>query len=329
MCITSPGQEPDYLVKGEEEIMTTANRRMMAKSAITTADLVAGGKLDAQRAKSFIDYSIDNTTIMKQCTVIRMTSDTYTLDEMGVNQRTIRKGVEVTAPTFTAGITTGKRQLQVTEIILPYDIGFQFLEDNLEKQGAEDHIARLFAAQFGNDVEDLGINGDTAAGAGPDQDFLTIDNGWMKIAKTETAFNKYDTNASTDYKGVVFQGMLRAMPDRWKRNKSMLKFLVSPTVEEDYRLSLADRQTALGDRQLTDAAATTYAGIEIIAVPSMADTDLLLTPIKNLAYGIHEREIRVGKQVQERKRLVEYTTTARVDFQWIKPEAAVVAWNQP
>jgi len=307
--------------------MSQANKRMLQKSAITSAALTTGGKLPPQQANRFIDYMMDDSVLLKEITTIRMTSDTYRLDDIGVSKRIIRKGVEATAPTETAGVSTGRRQLQVTEVILPFDIGFQFIEDNIEKQGGEDHVARLFAQQFGNDIEDLGINGDVDATTDPDADFLTIDNGWIKIAKTDAKTNKYDTAGSTDYKGVVFPAILKAMPDKWKRNRAGLAFLVSPGVEEEYRLSLATRETALGDQQLTEAATQRFAGIRVLPVPAWPDDVIVLTPVKNLAYGIHEREIRVGKQVQERKRLVEYTTTARVDFEWIQPEAVVIGYD--
>lgn len=304
--------------------MTTQNRRLLAKS-ISTADLNTGGHLNPEQSNKFIDYMVDNSVVLKHCTVIRMKSDTYNLDNIGVQSRIIRAGIENEAPTNVAGVSTGRRQLRVTEVILPFDIGFQFLEDNIEKQGAEDHIAQLFAAQFANDVEDLGCNGDTAAVAGPDQDFLKISDGWIKIARGEAGFHKYQLAASKDYKGVVFPGMLKAMPNKWKRNVGQLAFLVSPTVEEEYRLSLSSRSTALGDEQLVSANNQKFAGVQVVPVPFLAEGDMILTNWKNLAYGIHEREIRVGKQVQERKRLVEYTTTARVDYQWVTPDAAVVS----
>lgn len=307
--------------------MSVQNRRLIAKGAngIDTTDLANGGKLDSQRANKFIDYMVDSSVLLKNIEVIRMTSDTYQLDTIGVAGRIVRKATENVAPTEIAGVSTGKRTMQVTEVILPFDIGYRFLEDNIEKGGAEDHVARLFAQQFANDVEDLGINGDTAD-VSADADFLTIDNGWVKIAKTEAAFNKYDTAASTDYKGAVFPGMLRAMPEKWKRRRDLV-FLVSPQVEEDYRLSLANRETVLGDQQLTEGTVQKFAGYNVIAVPFLPTGTHLLTPWKNLAFGIHEREILVEKQRQTRKRVIEYTTTARIDYNWVNPEAAVVGYD--
>jgi hypothetical protein len=117
--------------------------------------------------------------------------------------------------------------------------------------------------------------------------------------------------------------MLKAMPEKWKRRRDLV-FLVSPQVEEDYRLGLATRGTELGDRQLTDGTTVKYAGYEVVPVPYLAAGQHLLTPWKNLAFGIHEREILVEKQRQSRKRVIEYTTTARIDYEWINPAAAVV-----
>lgn len=301
------------------------NQRIL-KAAITSANTLrvanAGGLLGPEQADKFIDYLVDSSVLLKRATVYRLTGDSRQLDTIGVNGRVIRKGTEGTDPGFTVGVGTGRRELTTEEVILPFDITFNFLDDNIEKEGAEDHVARLMAQQFANDTEDLGVNGDSASGDA----FIQIKNGWVKILNGDAAVHKYDHNGSTDYKGVVLRGMLAQLSEKWKRNTAGLAYLVAPSVEEEYRLSLADRATALGDRQLTGGDPTTYAGIPILPVPFLAADTHLLTNPKNLAYGI-KRAIRVGRQVQERKRLIEYTITARVGFEWLNPDAAVISQN--
>ncbi|MGE5551511.1 MAG: phage major capsid protein [Bacteroidota bacterium] len=307
----------------------TSNRAMLRKDAITTGALATGGQLNPQQADKFIDYMVEQTQLLQDVTVIRMNSNKYDLDTIGVGSRIIRKAVEATEPTETAGISTGKRQLSTTEIILPFDISLSFLEDNIERAGAEDHIARLFAQQFGNDLVDLAVNGDVDAGAGPDQAFLSIENGWLKILfAVGSGAHIYDNNASQDFKGVVFPAMLAQLPNKFKNNLPDLRFYVSPTAEEAYRSQLSTRQTALGDEYTATGKRAEFMGVKVVPIPYLPVDIHLLTPRLNLCVGI-QRQMTTDKERKPRKRIMEYTMTARIDFEVKNPDAVVASKNMP
>ena len=69
------------------------------------------------------------------------------------------------------------------KVKLAADIMTEFQEDNIEGVSASERSARELAQQFGNDLADLMLNGDTAA-TGTDASFLTIGDGIIKQAKT-------------------------------------------------------------------------------------------------------------------------------------------------
>ncbi|WP_422444363.1 hypothetical protein [Thermoanaerobacterium sp. DL9XJH110] len=305
-----------------------SNRTLIAKAAITSADLATGGKLNPEQADKFIDYIVDQSAFLKDIRTERMTGPTKDLDFIGVASRIIRKGVEATEPTETAGIQTSKKQLNSVEVILPADISIGFLEDNIEKAGAEDHIARLLALQFGNDLTDLAWNGDTATpSTDPFYPFLSIDDGFIKLAKSSPNTHKFDTNGSTDYKGVVFPGMLNMLPNKYKANKAELRFYVSPTVAEAYIEQLTTRQTAWADELLQTGNLPQYKGITIFPVDFIPDDVIVLTLRKNLATGI-QRDFTNDRVRQPRKRIIEYTMTARTDAaQIVLDDALVIGYN--
>lgn len=300
-----------------------SNRTLISKAAITTDALTSGGRLTPQQADKFIDYMVDQSAFLKDIRTERMDGPTKDLDFIGVASRIIRKGVEATEPAETAGIQTSKKQLNTVEVILPADISLSFLEDNIEREGAEDHIARLLAMQFANDLTDLAWNGDTA-----DTDpFVQIDDGFIKLAKASTGTHKFDTNGSTDYKGVVFPGMLNMLPNKWKANKAELRFYVSPTVAEAYIEQLTTRQTAWADELLQTGNLPQYKGVTIFPVDFMPDDVIVLTLRKNLAIGI-QRAFTNERVRQPRKRIIEYTMTSRVDVaQIVVDDALVIGYN--
>jgi Cobyrinic acid a,c-diamide synthase len=208
-----------------------------------------------------------------------------------------------------------RRSLVPVDCILPYDISFKWLDENIEKRSAEAAINKAFAAQFSNDLVDLMINGDKSAGSGVDQKFLQITDGLKikLIADTNTHF--CDRGSSTDWKGQVFPALMKALPSKYKTDPSKLLFLTGFDLADEYITSLAERTTALGDIYLTEGRMALYKGIAVQPVPSIPYGMVILTNPKNLAVGFGSN-IKVYKQLKPRELNIEYTITTRVDFNY-------------
>jgi len=304
------------------------NRRLLeragAKAAIQTSDLSSSGRLNPEQADRFIDYVVDQSVLMKDgIRVRRMTADRADLDQLKVGARIIRKSTEGTDPAAPVGITTYKRQLTVTEIILPADVTFSFMEDNIERDNFEEHVMQMFGTQLSNDLEDLAINGDGTTGS-----FLSIEKGWIQLLKDASAptTNVYDTAGAADFRNVVFEGMLEKMPAKFKANKGALRFYVSVGNAEKYQFQIGQRQTGQGDAALTGEGALRYGGIQVVGAPYMPDDTHILTLPDNLVFGVR-RDVSLGMFKNERKRVWEYTWTLRIDFEIVEPTAAVLAYD--
>jgi hypothetical protein len=310
---------------------TLGTRRLLEragqKATIDTTTVFASGsgRLNPEQADRFIDYIIEQTVLFKDgIRVRRMNADRADLDKLQVGTRIIRKAAEGVEPGTIVGVTTAKRQLVVTEIILPADVTFTFFEDNIERDNFEDHLMQGFGTQLGNDLEDLAINGDVLSGDA----FIQIEDGWVALMKAGTFATAYDTNGSTDFRNVVFEGMLEALPAKFKGNKGALRFYVSTNDEEKYRFQLGQRQTAGGDQILMGDGRVTYSGVPVVGAPYMPDGTHFLTMPDNLVFGVR-RDISLGIFRHERKRVYEYTWTLRVDFQVVEGTAAVIGYNVP
>ena len=306
-----------------------SNRSIIAKNAVTSADFQGdnkGGYLNPAQSKEFLRQMFDATAFLKDIQTIHMRTPTQDLDYIGMNKRVLRRATENLAPSELIGVATSKQQLVVNEVILPFDITDNVLEDTIERERADDTIAAMMSEQFGNDLCDLSINGDAAAD-GQDANFLKIGDGFIKIAKGSPNTHKVDTGGSTNYKDTVFPSLLAAMPNQYKRRKTELRFYVSPTVAEAYIKQLSLRDTALGDESLVTGNLQRYAGIPVFECEYMPDDVLILTSNKNLATGIY-REVRIEKERSPRKRLTEYTTTMRLDpAKIIWHEALVIGYG--
>ncbi|MDD4291983.1 MAG: P2 family phage major capsid protein [Clostridia bacterium] len=320
-----------------EEILALLN-----KAAISRA---TGGQLTTEQAKQFIDTVVAQSDFLQKIQTVQMTSGTYQLNTIEIASRVMRAATEGVAPSNTAGVTITPRSLTSKEVILPYDITFSFLEENIEGQNAEGKINQMFAKAFGNDNLDLATNGneslaatitdadadgldDTTGLSQNDHDFLTANDGWLRLARVDSTVHDYVIPADPTALGwkSVFKNMLKLMPNKWKANTDELVFLVAPDVEVSYRDELGTRNTALGDALLAEKRRASYQGIIVEPMPFMPGGNtpsVMLTKPKNLGIGIG-RNIRVGRQIQERKRVIEYTITAKTDYNYVLGDMIVL-----
>jgi len=284
----------------------------------------AGGQLSAKELDAFIDTCVEQSKFLGMARVERDIATTLNLDTLGVSSRIMVKGTEATEPSADekAGVSIGRRSLTPIEAILPYDISFSFLRSNIEKEGAEAKINNVFARQFANDTVDLAFNGDTASANG----CLKITDGYIKRAKADADAHT-DTYVADDKIIDVLLAMLETLPSKWRGNLSELAFLMSPKNELKYRQELATRNTALGDIYLVKNDPIAFQGIKCEPIAQMPDTEIMLTMPINLAVG-YGSELRVGKQLQERKRLVEYTLGTFVDANYVVSDQVVLFTQQ-
>jgi hypothetical protein len=284
------------------------------KSGLLTSD---GGIMPPEASNHFIDLTVDQSAVLKTISVEKNIASERFLDTIGVGNRMIMKAGEPAV--VTAGDikkpALSRRSLVPVDCLLPYDISFKWLDENIERKDAEDTINKAFAAQFSNDLVDLMINGDKTAGPGTDQKFLQIADG-LKIKLTADSNAHYaERGDSTDWKGQVFPALLKELPSKYKTDPSRLVFLTSFDAEEEYINSLAERGTALGDLYLTEGRKASYKGISVQPIPAMPYGMVILTRPKNLAIGFGSN-IKVYKQLKPRELNIEYTIAARVDFNY-------------
>lgn len=303
------------------------NRTLISKAAVDTATLGAGGKMSPEQAKQFITFMKDYSAFLRQVNFINMTKTSRELDSLEVNKRSMRRQKENQENAATGTVTIKQRRLDAIGVIMPYDVTFQFMKENLEGAGVNTTLAKLFAQQFANDTVDLAFNGDESKAS---DDFLSINNGWLKIATDDAGTHKFDTNASADYLNTVFPGMLSMIPGKYfqlykDEDKSKIKIFCSHAVNRKYKQQLQERNTALGDSVLVSGQNVTYDGFEIYPVGFLPDDTLVATPFENLAYGIYGNSLEVYHDVVPRKTRHEYTLLADFDMEIVNPDALVIA----
>lgn len=320
----------------------TTNSSLLRKADLAIADLSNnGGVLLPEQASAFIRKLIKSPTLIRVCRVVEMLSPQRNIDKIGFGSRIMRKAVSGTALTSNqrSKPTTEQIQLstkeQIAEVRIPYDV----MEDNIERATAANNeasntgpgglrqtILDLIAERAALDLEELALKADltyTNGGDADDQAYLSQFDGWLKTA------NDYghvvDAQSATISKAVLKAG-LQALPSQYQRNKAVLNHFVSVNNEIEYRDTLADRGTALGD-QMTQGTSPTYAfGSPVTPVALMPETVGLFTDPLNLIMGI-QRQISMEFDKDITSRVYIIVLTCRVDFEIEESDAIVTYTN--
>jgi|SRR6185436_3626026 len=306
-----------------------------------------GGLLTAEQSNMFIDYMFDATVMLRDCRTQRMRSEVAEIDKIAVGQRLIRAATEAVDTGENAGVTFSKISLTTTKIRLDWELSRESLEDNIEGAGLEDHIARLMSAQFGNDLEDLAINGDTTSS----DKTIKIFNGWYKLA---LAGAHVVDAGGLPLNLAAFNKALKAMPRTYMQKRLDLKFYTGSNSIQDYLYSIAQQGNGAWSGPRSDAViengpvrtegpngfvAGRPFGVVLQEVPLFLETEnasysggtgdhghLELTFPKNRVLGI-KRQIEVFRQFAQKKDAIEYTSYVRAGVNWENLDAAVIVKN--
>lgn len=313
-----------------------------------------GGLLNAKQSNRFLDWVFDQSVLAKNSRVVRMNEPTIDVDKVDITSRKMRKATEGTNDGLDADPSFTKISMTTTKIRLDWQITTEALEDNIEGNSLEDHVAQIMARQTANDLEDLYIHGDTASG----DNLLKSFDGWRKLARANA--NVVDA-AGDNLTRQTFDKALRSLPNKYLQRRAALMWSTSSGLLQDYIWSLTLANGAegapspgsvLGDALVNAGGAGATAGavqgatpgirpfgIPLLEVPLYEETEagdysgaagnhgvLELTYPQNRLVGI-QRDIVVYREFQPKTDAIEFTEYVRVACQIENADAYVHVKN--
>ena len=311
-------------------------------NAVNPSGDTGSGILRPEQARRFIDYVWDATVLAKDGRRVTMKANTMELEKVNVGERVIRAASQGLGEYTNAGATFSKVELTTKKIRLDWEVSSEALEDNIEGAALEDHIVRLMTNAFGNDIEDLAINGTGTGGA-----FTSIMNGFVNqvTANTSASHESVANVVAGAWTTNVLQDIILAMPRKYRALKNNLKFYAGTDVFQGIvknNGTLADaiaeafvnkgpgteanRQAYLdGNAQTFGGARTTRVlGIDVQEVPYYPAGYVDLTFPANRVWGF-QRDITVNREYRPKKDTVEYTVFVRFGIQWEELDAVAYA----
>jgi hypothetical protein len=308
-----------------------------------------GGLLTPEQSGRFIDYMWDATVLGPQVRTVRMRANEAELDRMAVGERLVRLATEAVSDPVQPAVAFTKVSLTTKKLRLDWELSSESLEDGLEGEALEDHIARLMAGQAANDLEDLAINGDTVAHRG--DALLKSFDGWRK--RLFYGGSVIDA-AGANLDRLTFARMLRRMPRRYMAQRGGLRWFTATGLLQDYvseALYIEDvsrnggvaQDPSISANNQNPGAAAGWSpaapfGIRAQEVPYFPEydvsgaggdqegSDVWLVDPKNLIWGV-KREIQVFREFVPRKDTIEYTMYTRVGANVENPQASVIVKN--
>lgn len=298
-----------------------------------------GGLLNTEQANRFIDYMWDETTLTNgHVRPIRITANERDIDKMYLGRRIARGAAEGVDTGENASPTFSKVTVTTKKFRLDWELTTETLEDGIEQGDIDDHIAQMMSRQFGNDMEDVSINGDTTSS----DKLLKQFDGYRKLAKTNGTWLASDTPSDGLNLGV-FDKALKNLDRQWLQRRQDLRFYTSAGLIQDFLWGLKDRETPIGDELIYDAAGRQVSGgggaanirpfgIPVVEVPLFSegyaaggdDPDANPDPsygyveltFPNNRLWVTKREVTVYREFAPKKDSIEYTVYVRHGVQW-------------
>jgi hypothetical protein len=331
-----PGNYTDGGVLGN--IPTALSGVTSGPNAVNPSGEAGSGILRPEQARRFIDYVWDATILAQDGRRVTMRANTMELEKVNVGERVIRAAAQAVGDYTNAGATFSKVELTTKKIRLDWEVSAEALEDNIEGAALEDHIVRLMTNAFGNDIEDLAING---TGTGGDA-FLSILEGFVNRVTTDgDAHEAVVTVADNTWSTDAMQKIILAMPRKYRALKSNLKFYAGTdafqgiiknngTLADAVAEAFANRPagTAANRQAYLDGAGQTFGGarttrvlgIDVQEVPYYPAGYVDLTFPQNRVWGF-QRDITVNREYKPKKDTIEYTVFVRFGIQWEELDA--------
>lgn len=323
-------------------------QQWLSKATLQSTDLSGGtngGLLSPDQVKQFLRVAIEASVLVSDCRQETSNATKFEVPRISFGSRILRAGTEATRLTDgnrvkpSTGLVTLSTNLFKGEV----PVSDEVFEDNIEKEGFADTLMAMIAEAVGRDVEELAIKSDTSRIAGDNEaDFDVFDGIIASLQDNTPSAQKIDATGETKY-ATIFSTALEAMPARYKRNYSALRFYVPILVQEGYQTELESRgTTALGDSAVAEDLRTSlaYHGIKVVGVPLLSGTGTInsvstdyttfgwLIDPTNIVFGWHRR-VRMEKWRDPREGYTSFLPSVRFDVKIADPDAAVLISNIP
>ncbi len=258
------------------------------KTWTTGSTLASGGLLSSEEEKAFFtSIRSDYIETLKRCQWYSFASPDRKVHTIDASRRQTRKHTENTDASLSTGTTT-TRTLTPTFIELAWAMTDEFKHDNVERDGAEQTLDKMFGNLFATDMADLAWIGDANTGGGVDEyAFKRTLNGWRYWMNASSAVHDVDLTGSTDVMGVLLPAVITAMPMKYKKMaEGKPEITLSSDLKEIYLAQWRARTgSARGDQITESGEMPSFDGYKVVEDIFLPEKEIVFCSPKNLSAG--------------------------------------------
>lgn len=308
--------------------------------------------LNPEQAGKFLRTATEDQVVLKEASVFTMKSHTKNLDRVEIAGRVLTSGYDDSGVTREltdeekATVTNFQNQLVAKKLKTQVIIEDDELEDNLEGKAFTNTLLDMLGQKVGYDMEVWAMHADAANISYVQDKLLHTTTGWLKGAgyqlygKESTSgaddedFNIYAEDGSISDPEALFDALIAAMPKKYIKNRTQMRFYVPYEIEKAYRDLLKQRGTALGDATIQGYSQLAYEDIPVVKADSLDDTTAntlhgspaaTLQNPANMQCGIW-RQIAIEPDRNAKLEQTEYVLTMRGDVDYNNQFMAATAW---
>lgn len=250
------------------------------KTDLTTSYMnTNGGLLEPADAREFIENVIADANLLKDCKIQVMTRQKENIDRIGFSGNVVHADVEGTASDAAdrATIVTSRSQLDAQDFKAVVHLNYKVQRENIEGQSLATRVRNMLASEVAIETENIALNGDTEGLTSP----LNLLDG---LVVQSTANVVSGSEGVSDW---VFYNLRDALPSKYWRDLTNMRYYCSPRVEAAYQMYLRTYPQALGQWAITADGknAMSVFGVPIKSLESMPDTTVILTNRNNIVAG--------------------------------------------
>lgn len=256
----------------------------IAKSgSITPTDMYASGELRPEASRKFFNTVISQNAFLSKVTTHQTSKIKSEVDIWGLGDGNLVRVAGGTRP------NDSQRQKLIPTVVSFENLSVQLhtkilratLEDNKDNPSFEKETFDTFNRGFGNDLLNLGLNGEADTG----DNFKNLNKGWLKIAKDSDEVGKVEFEESTK--------MIDRLTNLVKQAKNLQDSSVILISKHDFTAL----QIELGNKSgglpiLMNGGARNILGVPLEVVSYMPNDTYFLTPLKNLFMSMTQTVIR-------------------------------------
>lgn len=271
------------------------NTNIQKSTVVTSMDSTA---LNYQQVDKFMEMASESTTFMKGIRHETRISAQGTIDKITVRGRNLRGKTENVMATNTTVPQFPQVPYSTVPVVLPFEITEEFIRQTqrVRNQNAEDIILRAMTANYAENMQDIGFNGDTATlNTDPDYEFLRLNDGWLKLARTNGNYLDFSTMTAEQKAGVLFQ-LERAIPTRF-RSGGTFKYFMHPNTFSERLEKLASKDTSASIQLQILGGVKKINSYDVEEIPQMPEGAILFTYQPNFVM-VHTYDMQIRKTTE-------------------------------